>query len=220
MTPDYDRAAIAAMQLLIDHQITETPISPLPMLKNYPGCRVMSFTHMADEAHIERGDLVPLFGPRQDAATFRLTMGLENVEYVVVYNMRLPFEMICRGVARELGHIVLGHDGVTRPDEVRLAEAMCFAHHLLSPRPIIRMIQESPVPLTLSALTNTVGCAEECVEDMQHIPGARVPAGLNRQVREQFARCIQEYIRFHLASPVVDRSPRVDLVDFMGGYEE
>ena len=220
MTPDYDRAAIAAMQMLIDHQITETPIVPLPMLKNYPGCRVMSFTHMADQAGMERADLVPLFGPRQDAATFRLTMGLENVEYVVVYNMRLPFEMIWRGVARELGHIVLGHDGVTRPDSVRLAEAMCFAHHLLSPRPIIYMIQQSEMPLTLSAMTNTVGCAEECIDDMREIPGVHVPAEMNRKVRDLFSRGIQEYIRFHLAAPVVDRSPRVDLGDFMGGYEE
>lgn len=220
MTPDYDRAAIAAMQMLIDHQITETPIVPLPMLKNFPGCRVMSFTRMADQAGMERSDLVPLFGPRQDAATFRLTMGIESVEYVVVYNLRLSDEIIRRGVARELGHIVLGHDGVTRPDSVRLAEAMCFAHHLLSPRPIIRMIQESPMPLTLSAMTNTMGCAEECIDDMREIPGVHVPAGMNRQVRDQFSRGIQEYIRFHLAAPVVDRSPRVDLGGFMDYYVE
>ena len=220
MIPNYDRAAIAAMQLLIEHQITETPIVPLPILKNYPGVRVMSFTHMADEAGMQRDDLVPLFGPRQDAATFRLTMGIQDVEYVVVYNQRLPYEMIWRGVARELGHIVLGHDGVTRPDSVRLAEAMCFAHHFLSPRPIIRMIQESEMPLTLSAMTNTVGCAEECIDDMREIPGAHVPAEMNRQVRALFARGIQEYIRFHLASPIVDHSPLVDLGTFMDCYEE
>lgn len=220
MKPDYERAAVAAMQMLIDHQITETPVVPLPMLKNYPGVRVMSFTHMADEAGMERADLVPLFGPRQDAATFRLIMGINDLEYVVVYNQRLPYEMIWRGVARELGHIVLGHDGVTRPDDVRLAEAMCFAHHLLSPRPIIYMIQQSEIPLTLSAMTNTVGCAEECIDDMRQIPGVRVPAEMNRRVRDLFARGIQEYIRFHLASPVVDRSPLVDLGGFMDDYVE
>ena len=66
MKPDFDRAATAAMQLLIEHQITETPIVPLPILKNYPGVRVLSFTHMADEAGVQRDDLVPLFGPRQE----------------------------------------------------------------------------------------------------------------------------------------------------------
>ena len=137
MEPNYDRAAIAAMKILVRHNITETPIVTMPILKNYPGVRVMSFTHMADMAGMERSDLVPLFGTNQDAVTFHLGMSIEDVEYVVVYNMRLPHEIICRGLARELGHIVLGHDGVTRPKEVRLAEAMCFAHHLLSPRPII-----------------------------------------------------------------------------------
>jgi hypothetical protein len=192
----------------------------MPILKNYPGVRVMSFTHMADAACIERGDLVPLFCTNQDAVTFKLGMGINDVNYVVVYNMRLPHEIICRGLARELGHIVLGHDGVTRPQDVRLAEAMCFAHHLLSPRPILRMIQESDMPLTLSAMTNTVGCSEECVEDMQTIPGAHVPKELNRQVRAQFARGIKEYIRFHLAAPRKDHSPLVDLGTFMDNYEE
>lgn len=220
MKPDYDRAAIAAMKILIQHNITETPIVTMPILKNYPGVRVMSFTHMADEAGVDRADLVPLFGANQDAVTFRLEMGISDVNYVVVYNMRLPHEIICRALARELGHIVLGHDGVTRPREIRLAEAMCFAHHLLSPRPIMRMIQESEMPLTLSAMTNTVGCAEECIEDMQTIPGAHVPRELNRQVREQFSRGISEYIRFHLASPKKDHSPLVDLGTFMDGYEE
>lgn len=220
MTPDYDRAAIAAMNILIEHQITETPIVTMPIIKNYPGVRVMSFTHMADEAGIDRNYLVPAFGSNQDAVTFHLGMGIEDVKYVVVYNMRLPHEIICRGLARELGHIVLGHDGVTRPQEVRLAEAMCFAHHLLSPRPILHMIQQSEMPLTLSAMTNTVGCSEECVEDMQVIPGAHVPAELNRQVRDLFARGISEYIRFHLAAPRKDHSPLVDLGTFMDNYEE
>lgn len=220
MKPDYERAAIAATQILIDHGITETPIVPLPILKNYPGVRVMNFARMADEAGVDRDDLIPLFGPRQDAATFRLAMGIENVEYVVVYNQRLPFEMIWRGVARELGHIVLGHDGVTRPDEVRVAEALCFAHHFLCPRPIIRMIQVSQIPLTLSALINTVGCSDECIDDMQRIPGVRVPAVMNRKVRDLFSRGIQEYIRFHMASPTADRSPLIDLGTYMDGYEE
>ena len=220
MKPDYERAAIAAMKILIDHKITETPIVTMPILKNYPGVRVMSFTHMADEAGVDRDDLVPLFSKNQDAATFLLGMPIEGVKYVVVYNMRLPHEIICRGLAREFGHIVLGHDGVTRPQGVRLAEALCFAHHLLSPRPIIHMIQQSKMPLTLSAMTNTVGCSEECVESMREIPGVRVPKELNRQVRDLFARGIQEYIRFHSASPKQDHSPLLDLGTYMDGYEE
>ena len=220
MKPDYDRAAIKAMEILIEHNITETPIDPLPILKNYPGVRVMSFAHMADDAGVERDDLIPLFSVNQDAVTFHLGMNIEDVKYVVVYNMRLPHEIINRGLARELGHIVLGHDGITRPKDVRLTEALCFAHHLLSPRPIIRMIHESDMPLTLSAMTNTCGCAEECIEDMQMISGTHVPKELNRKVRELFSRGIGEYIRFHLASPKKDKSPVIDLGTFMDHYDE
>ena len=62
MNADYDRAATAAMKLLVEHCITETPIKPMPLLINYPGVRVMPFTHMADEAGVDREDLIPLFG--------------------------------------------------------------------------------------------------------------------------------------------------------------
>lgn len=220
MIPDYDRAATAAMKLLIENGITETPIKPMPILLSYPGVRVMPFTHMADEAGIDRDDLIMLFGGNQDAATFRLSMGINDVHYVVVYNMRLPFEIIWRGVARELGHIVLGHDGQTRSEEVRKAEAVCFAHHLISPRPIIRLLQESGVPLTMTVLANTTGCSEECVDEMQTIPGTRVPANMNRQVKEQFARGINEYLRFHAAAPKPDHSPLLDFGTYMEGYEE
>lgn len=220
MTADYDRAAEAAMQLLIDYQVTTTPIDPMPMLTSWPGVRVISFAKMANEAHEERDELVPLFVRNQDAATFKLSESIDDINYVVAYNLRLPFEIICRALARELGHIVLGHDGVTRPYEVRRDEAMCFAHHLLSPRPVLRMLQESGITLTMNVLSDTTGCIDECVEDMQSIPGAHVPPEINRQVRAQFEHRIREYVRFHGAAKKVDHSPLVDLGTFMDFYEE
>ena len=218
MNPDYDRAATLAMETLIKNKITETPIDSLSILLKYPGVRVVSFTRFAMQAGIERHDLVPLFGENQDAATFNLDMNIENVQYVVVYNMRLPYEIIWRGVARELGHIVLGHDGVTRPADVRLAEAMCFAHHLISPRPIIKMLQES-LPLTMNVLTATTGCSDECVDDIRQIPGVHVPAEMNREVRNLFSRGIDEYIRFYKAAKI-DHSPVIDFGSYMDFYEE
>ena len=218
--PDYDRAATAAMQFLIDNHITETPINPLPILLNYPGVRVLPYTKMAVDAGMERSDLVLSFG-NQDAATFSLNMpGMDNVRYVVVYNMRLPSEIVWRGVARELGHIVLGHDGVTRPMDVRMAEARCFAHHLISPRPVLRLLQSSGLPLTLDMLISTTGCSDECVYEMQDIPGARVDPDLNRRVRDLFSPHIKEYIDFYLAAKKQDRSSIVYLGSFMDHYEE
>ena len=220
MTPNYEAAATLAMELLIDRNVTETPVNPMQIMLNYPGVRVMPFTRMAAEAGMERHDLVPLFGGNQDAATFHLDAGIGDVRYVVVYNMRLPCEIIRRAIARELGHIVLGHDGSTRPADVRLAESMAFAHHLLSPRPVIHIIQQSGMPLTLSVMSQTMGCSEECVEDIRKIPGVRIPADLNAKVRDQFARGIREYIRFHISSPMKDHSPVIDLGSYMDYYEE
>ena len=220
MIPRYNEAAAAAMQLLIDHNITETPIVPMPILKNWPGVRVISFARMANEANLERDELIPLFVANQDAATFKLGMDLDDVEYVVVYNARLPYEIIWRGLARELGHIVLGHDGEKRPPMLRRVEAMCFAHHLLSPRPILKMLQESGIPLTMNVLSDTTGCTDQCLWDMQETPGVRVPPELNRQVRKLFERGIGEYIRFRQNCHIPDRSPLVDFGEYMNFYEE
>ena len=218
--PDYDRSATAAMQILIDNHITETPINPLPVLLSYPGVRVVPYTKMALDAGMERSDLVPIFG-NQDAATFHLDMpGLDGIRYVVVYNMRLPFEIVWRAVARELGHIVLGHDGVTRPQDVRMAEAVCFAHHLISPRPVLHLLQVSGMPLTMNVLSGTTGCSDECVDEMQTIPGAHVSPDLNAAVRDLFAPHINEYIAFHRSSPKVDKSHIVDFGTFMDNYTE
>ena len=218
MKPDFDRAATMAMQTILDNQITETPVDSLSILLRQPGVRVMSFTKFASQAGIERHELVPMFGGNQDAATFNLEM-IDGVRYVVVYNMRLPFDIVWRGVARELGHIVLGHDGQTRPSDVRLAEAVCFAHHLISPRPILHMIRQS-IPLTMNVLTATTGCSDDCVDELRTIPGAHVPAEINREVRDLFARGIDEYIRFYKASDRKDRSPLVDVGTYMDNYTE
>ena len=222
-TPDYDRAASAAMQLLIDHQVKETPINPMPIMLNYPGVRVMPYASVASEAGIDRKDLIYLFGG-QDASTFYLDPkktdpSLENVRYVVIYNMYMPTEIMWRGIARELGHIVLGHDGATRSNAARMAEAKCFAHHLISPRPILHLLQQNG-PLTMNVLINTTGCSYECVEELQTIPGAHVPVELNLHVRDLFSPHLLEYLDFYHLSPKKDRSHLVDLGTFMDGYEE
>ena len=219
--PDYDLAATSAISILLEKELSETPVNPLPILEAVGGVRVMPFTRMAADAGMERHELVPLFGANQDAATFHLNLpGFDDVKYVLVYNMRLPFDIVWRGIARELGHIILGHDGTTRTADARQAEALCFAHHLLSPRPVLNLILQSGMPLTQSVLSETTGCSAECVADMRRIPGARVDPALNRQIRDRFAPRILEYINFHRSSPMIDQSPVLDLGSFMDGYEE
>lgn len=221
MQPNFDLAATKALEIIRDRKISETPVDPLKIIKDYPGVRILPFTRMADEIEKEREDLIPMFCTNQDAATFSLKMpGMNNIEYVVVYNMRLPIEIIHRAIARELGHIILGHDGKTRTAETRMAEAMCFAHHLLSPRPVINLLQKSRMPVTMNVLTAVLGCSDECVDDLQQIPGTNVPKELNAEIRDLFAPHIREYINFHEASPRADKSPVLDLGTFMDGYEE
>ena len=219
MIPNYEKAAAKAMEILIENAVTETPIDSLSILLKQPGVRVVSFTKYASMAGIDRNDLVPMFGSNQDAATFNLGMEINDVKYVVVYNMRLPYEIIQRSIARELGHIVLGHDGETRPTDVRMAEAMCFAHHLISPRPVINMLRES-IPMTMNVLTATTGCSDDCVEELREIPGVNVPKELNRTVRDLFSRGINEYIRFNKASSKADKSPVIGFGSYMEGYAE
>ena len=219
MEPDYNKAATKAMEILIANNISETPVDTLSILLKYPGVRVISFKSFAIQAGIQRHDLIPLFGENQDACTFNLDMDIDGVKYVVVYNMQLPYEIIWRGIARELGHIVLGHDGQTRSTEVRMEEALCFAHHLISPRPVLHMLQQE-IPLTMNVLTATTGCSDECVDELREIPGAHVPPELNRQVKELFSRGISEYIRFYKASNKTDKSPLIDYGTFMDNYEE
>ena len=43
MTPDYEKAAAAAVQTLIKYAVKAAPVSPLPILKQVGGVIVQSF---------------------------------------------------------------------------------------------------------------------------------------------------------------------------------
>lgn len=220
MQPNYEAAAVAAMNLLIENNTTETPIDSLSILLSRPGVRVMTFSEMASEAGEARDALVPLFGKNQDAVTFKLLCPIQGVDYVVIYNRFLSADVVSRGIARELGHIVMGHDGQTRPSDVRMAEALCFAHHLLSPRPVLRLLQEAGVAITLDVLAETTGCSSDCVKGLQTIPGVHIKKELNQQVKAQFEKEILEYVRFRSDSHKTDSSPVIDFGSFMDNYED
>lgn len=217
MTPDYERAATLAMETLIANHITTAPVIPLPIFKQNPGVLVLSFAEMSDMADVDRNGLVARFGPNQDAATIHLPDS--KLKYIVAYNQRLPFYMLQRALSRELGHIVLGHDG-TRPDDVRNAEAYCFAHHLLCPRPLIHALHQAGVPVTVEVLGSVTGCYERCLVGIRREPGVHVPPELNRAVRDQFAAYLDNYISFQRYLSPDDLSPVADFGDYMDNYEE
>ncbi len=217
MTPDYELAATAAIRTLLFHNVTSAPVVPLPIVKSTPGVLAMPFSDLAHNSGMERNKLVPMFSENQDAVTFYI--GGENVKYVVAYNQYLPFDSIRRGLARELGHIVLGHDG-TRPADVRLEEAMCFARHLIFPRPLIYAIQNAGFPLTVDVLGSITGCYERCLVGLQNTPAVHVPAELNRALKERFSGFIQNFIDFQSIIASGDNTAVADFGSFMDGYEE
>lgn len=219
MTPNYERAATAALETLITHGIKSAPVDPLPILKSFPTVQLRSYQELSELSGIDREKLVTIFGlSNQDAAT---TVLLQDGKpfYIVAYNMKLSFALIQRALARELGHIVLGHDG-SLPDEIRTAEARFFAHHLLTPRPLIKAIQESGILFTVELLGNATGCYEHCLSCMREHPGVHVSPDLNRQVRAQFSDYIRNFLNFELLLSLDDMSRVAFFGHYMDGYEE
>lgn len=219
MTPDFETAAIKAAEMLIKHNITTAPVLPLPVFKRAPGCIVLSFTEMSSRIGVERDSLVSMFDAENHDAVTSTHFEDGKLRYLVTYNQRLPLYLLQRALARELGHIVLGHDG-SRPEEVRQAEALCFAHHFLCPRPLIHAIQETGIPFTVEVLGAMTGCYERCLQGMRKIPAVHVPADLNRKIKAQFSDYISNFLDYESYLSKSDESMLANFGTYMDGYEE
>jgi len=218
-TPDYERAATAAAETLIRYNVTSAPVAPLRILKAIPGVIVLSFTELATGMGVERKALLEQYGDSaKDAFTLAKEVG-GRMRYFVGYNLLLPDYLLQRAIARELGHIVLGHDG-TRPEDVRMLEAMFFARHLLCPRPLIRAIQDADIPITVETLGLITGCYERCLIGLQKSHGVRVAPALNRMLREQFSAYVDNFADCRTILTVNDDSALVNFGSYMDNYEE
>lgn len=214
MTPNYEVAAIKAAETLIKNQITAAPIDPMPILKKMKNVLVISFSEMSGQMGYDRKDVISMFGKNGDAFT-----SYKDGRYIVTYNMKLAFHLQQRALARELGHIVLKHDG-SRPEDVREAEALCFARHFLCPRALIKSLEESPIPLNIHTLCDITGCDDRCLESMQKIPGTSVPAELNYMIKEQFAEYVSNCVDYYSVIKTEDNSPVIDFGTYMNNYTE
>ena len=219
MNPDYDFASVKAAETLIKYGISSAPVIPMPILKSIPGVLVFSFTEMADQEGLDRSNLVTMFGSEnQDAVTFVKEIR-GKLRYFVAYNQRLPYYMLQRSLARELGHILLGHDG-TQPEEESTAEALYFSRHLLCPRPLIRAIQDSGIVLSVEVFGNVTGCYGRFLAGIRKAPGAHVPAVLNRQIRAQFSDYVSNFIDFQSCLPPEEDCVLADFGHYMDNYQE
>ena len=122
MTPDLQKAKQKA------HELKEAGADcPLQILKKLQNVSAVSYADAASRYGISRETLISMFDQgNQDAITM-----FRSGRYLVIYNQELPCKTIRYAVARELGHIVMNHDG-TRPEDVRMAEACHFAECFLS----------------------------------------------------------------------------------------
>ena len=122
MKPDLEKAARKAKEL--KESGADCPLQILKTLK-YVGAA--SFADASARYGINRESLLAMFDDgNQDAIT-----RYRNGSYLVIYNQELPCRIIRHAVARELGHIVMEHDG-SRPEDVRMAEAEYFAEQFLT----------------------------------------------------------------------------------------
>lgn len=218
MTPDYQKAAIKATETLIKFGINSAPVSPVPILKHTPGVLLFSYESISNHIDQDRRCVINMFGSNQDAFT-TVNMKDGKPQYIVTYNQRLPLALVQRSLARELGHIILGHDG-SLPEDVRNEEAKAFANHLLCPRPLIHSLQASNIRLTVEVLGNLTGCFDYCLFCMRRIPAVSVPAELNRQVRDQFMDYIINFFEYSRLASLSDMSALADFGSYMDGYEE
>ena len=121
MKPDLEKAAKKAKEL------KETGADcPLQILKGLQNVAAASFADASTRFGICRETLISMFDHgNQDAITV-----FKDGSYLVIYNQEMPCRMIRYAVARELGHIVMDHDG-SRPENVRMEEAEHFANEFL-----------------------------------------------------------------------------------------
>lgn len=219
MTPDFETAAIRATETLIKYGISSAPVDPLLILKRIPGVLTVSFESMSSDVDQDRRCVMSLFGEKNQDAFTSVNYKDGKPQYLVTFNQRLPAALIQRGLARELGHIMLGHDG-TRPESVRNDEAKCFAHHLLVPRALIHALQASGVRLTVEVLGNLTGCYDYCLSCMRKQSAVHIPADLNRAVRDLFMPYITNIFEYQRYASLKDGSALADFGSYMEGYEE
>lgn len=219
MLPDYETAAIKACETLIKHQVLTAPVAPLPILKAIPGVIVVSFAEMAERVGMDRGNVIGMFDPENHDAATAVYNKNGRLHYIVVYNQRLPFYMLQRALARELGHIVIGHDG-SLPEDVRMAEAVTFARHLLCPRPLVQALRDAGLTITVEMLGNVTGCYERCLAGLRKSPGVNVPPELNRLLRDQFTDYVVNFVDCQTVLSGADESAVADFGTYMDNYRE
>ena len=114
MIPDYENAAAKAYDTFSRFGTSD----PQQILRRLSNVLLVSFD--AVDMPVE-----------QDAFTC-----VDQNKYIVFYNQALSPVQLRSSLARELGHVILQHDGKD-PEEIWDEEATCFAYHFFCPPPSV-----------------------------------------------------------------------------------
>ena len=220
-TPDYQKAATRALETLVRFGVDSAPINPIPMILSMPDAvTLVTYSQLSDDTGVNRMDLIRKAAYAPDAfSSANLIDGKRH--YIIAYNKKLGennHSLHC-ALARELGHVILGHDG-SLPYDVRMEEVRCFHHHLLAPRPLIHMIQASGIRLTTATLNFITGCNDQCLSSMRTIPAVETPSDLNRAVRDQFNEYFFNHFEVQRVRTANDGTALADFGTYMEGYKE
>jgi len=216
--PNFDNAATKAVETLIRYHVNAVPVSPMHLLQSM-GVFVVTFTEMADRAGLDRKNQAIYFGAEsQDAVSFGLEAEGPQA-FMVAYNQNLPADMVHRALCREMGRIVLRQDP-SLPMDTRTEELLCYARHLLCPRPLIRALQNAGIRTTVKMIGNITGCYGRWIASMRKTPGASVSPELNRLCRIQFTDYVMHLITRHAIMANEDDSDVADFGTYMDGYIE
>ena len=115
MEPNLEQASLLAAEIPDRFSSSD----PLVILKKLRGVLLISHSFDSSPDGIEH-----------DAVTLVDRVG-GRLLYIVLYNADLSPYRLRFALARELGHVLLKHDG-TAPEEIWMEEANCFAYHLIS----------------------------------------------------------------------------------------
>lgn len=145
MRPDYRRAAEKATETFSQYKMDADNIEPLRILRKLDNVMLVEYSISEMVDGIDFPDSTVTLDSDKDAVTLVNRIN-GKLKYITIYNRKVSVERLTLALARELGHVILEHDGNT-PEFVWLEEANCFAHHFLCPLSLIKPVKEKTVKI-------------------------------------------------------------------------
>lgn len=182
---------------------------------------MVSFADLAEKANIKRNAIVSSLHEDNDTVMCFVQHQPDGTpHYTFAFNRQEAIGRVRCALAVELGHVYLGHVGYRENDQ-RMAEALCFAHHFVFPRPLIKLLQDRGFVFTYESFSRVFGDCSWCIDNLLSSAPVSVPAELNILLRDQFMPYVEDLASSGVLSLPVDPSDKVlDFSGYMAGYEE